>query len=74
MPTAGLDARPVRRGLSPAVAVAAGDVAIVRMTEQPPIASWYVATRQGERDDVVRSFARELGERAKEVFEAARRR
>lgn len=54
--------------------VAAGDVAIVRMTEQPPIASWFVATRQAERDDVVLAFARELGQRAKEVFDAARRR
>lgn len=52
--------------------VAAGDVALVRMTDQPPVASWYVATRQGERDEVVRSFARELGQRAKEVFDAAR--
>lgn len=54
--------------------VSAGDVAMVRMTERPPVASWYVATRQGERDEVVRSFARELGHRAKEVFDAARRR
>lgn len=54
--------------------VSAGDVAMVRMTEQPPVASWYVATRQGERDDVVRSFAVQLGQRAKEVFDAARRR
>lgn len=54
--------------------VAAGDIAIVRMTEQPPIASWYVATRQGERDEVVRSFAVQLGQRAKEVFDVAQRR
>jgi len=49
-------------------------IAIVRMTEQPPIASWHVATRQGERDEVVRSFAVQLGQRAKEVFDVAQRR
>jgi hypothetical protein len=30
--------------------------------------------RQGERDEVVRVFARELGLRAKEVLDQARRR
>jgi DNA-binding transcriptional LysR family regulator len=53
--------------------VATGDVAAVRMTQHPPIAAWFVATRAGEQDPAVRAFADQLARHARQAFTAAAR-
>ena len=51
--------------------LADGDVVAVRMTRQPPVAAWFLATREGENDPAVLAFARELATQARATFAAA---